>query len=409
MQAVAFTRANARMSDALAAALGPAEYGYYFVIFYTVLGAPLGLILMGGIGPGFLLIPVLTLCFIALGSSSLTVLRTIWIPIACGASYLFIQLALHEESFYSRYVYQFGPWLISLVIVQSLAMHRPNFLHRFAWFTLFMGLAMLPFMSISRIGEYERIGLDQNVGYANPNAMATWFGFCVLYLTIRGYVEKGRTYRLGAWLLAVVSLYVVTLTVSRGALLALAISLLVVSRRLMKVGLLPVLLLAGLLVGLTELGVFDQAIRAYSLRAGEETGRLRVWPLLIEQFLSSPVIGVGASHAGVASNGGKFVTPHNSFLLFAVASGAIPFSLFCAYFFRSGMAALRARKSKQLDAVFHLPVIVYTLLVACAGNLDFMAPWAIVSLAVPVAASVSQTDRDAMSGDRVSLLRPEEI
>ncbi len=98
MQAVAVARANDRMSDSLAGALAPVEYGYYFVIFYTVLGAPLGLILMGGIGSGFLLIPVLAYCFIALGPSVLKVLQTVWIPLACGASYLFIQLALHGES-----------------------------------------------------------------------------------------------------------------------------------------------------------------------------------------------------------------------------------------------------------------------------------------------------------------------
>ena len=56
------------------------------------------------------------------------------------------------------YVYQFGPWLISLVIVQALAMYRPDFLHRFAWFTLFIGLATLPFMSCREGGGYVRIG-----------------------------------------------------------------------------------------------------------------------------------------------------------------------------------------------------------------------------------------------------------
>ena len=52
MQAVGLAHVNDRMSDSLAGALAPVEYGYYFVIFYTVLGAPLGLILMGGIGSG---------------------------------------------------------------------------------------------------------------------------------------------------------------------------------------------------------------------------------------------------------------------------------------------------------------------------------------------------------------------
>ncbi len=389
MQAIKVAHIQQQTNDSLSGALNLAEYAYYFTIFYTVLGTPLGLILTGGIGSGFLLIPILALCVVALGPLVLTVLQTAWIPLACGASYLFIQLAVHGESLYRMYVYQFGPWLLSLVIVQVLAMYRPNFLHRFALVTLFMGLTMLPFASLNPGGAYERMELEGGVGYSNSNVMAAWFGFCVLYLTIKGYVETRTAYRLAAWLMAVGCLYVVTLTVSRGALLALAVSLLIAGRRLLKVGLSPVLLLAGLLLGLTELGVFDRAFHAYDIRANEESGRLKVWPLLIEQFLNSPFIGNGASNAGAVVNTGKFVTPHNSFLLFAVASGIVPLVLFATYCFGSGMAARRAEHSDQYS-MFYVPLVVYTVLITFAGNLDFMTPWAIVSLAVPVAASVHQ-------------------
>lgn len=407
MQAVGLASVNDRMSDSFAGALAPVEYGYYFAIMYTVLGIPLGLVLMGGIGSGFLLIPVLVLCFVALGSSILTVLRRAWIPIACGTSYLFIQLAVHGESMYRLYVYQFGPWLISLVIVQALVMHRPNFLHRFGWFTLFLGLGMLQFMKLSTIGSYVKASLEHGVGYSNPNAFAAWFGFCVLYLTIKGYTETRTAYRLAAWLMAVGSLYVVTLTVSRGALIAVSISLLVASRRMLKVGLLPIMLLAGLVVGLMELGIFDQAFHAYTRRGTEDTGRLSVWPILIEQFLNSPFIGNGASHAGAFIGEAHYITPHNAFLLFAVASGIVPLVLFCAYYFRSGLAALHANVAVR-DSIFYLPLVVYTVLITSVDNLAFMMPWAIVSLAMPVAFSFSRMNRDD-AGVRKNMLRPEEV
>ena len=64
----------------------------------------------------------------------------------------------------------------------------------------------------------------------------------------------------------------------------------------------------------------------------------------VSQF---PLIGTGASHAGAMTSTGKFITPHNSFLLFAVASGVIPLVLFCTYCFRSGTAALRALLSRH--------------------------------------------------------------
>jgi hypothetical protein len=264
-------------------------------------------------------------------------------------------------------------------------------------------------MSLHLGGSSARLGLDREVAtLANPNALAGWFGFCALYLTIKGYVETRPAYRLTAWLMAVGFLYVVTLTVSRGALIAFLASLVVASRRLLRLGLLPVLLLVGLLWGLMELGVFDQAIYSYTRRGAEETGRLKVWPLLIEMFLNSPAIGVGASHAGAVISTGSFVTPHNGFLLFAVASGVVPLGLFCAYIFRSGKAALLTSASDK-DSVFYLPLVLYTVMITSSGNMSFMDHWAVVSLAMPVAASVSRMHRDETSGLCISSLPSEAV
>jgi hypothetical protein len=382
MQAVGMSH---RSNVTLEGSLAPAEYGYYFVILYTVLGGPLGLILLGNIGAGFLLVPVAALCIIALGPAIIKVATVAWIPIACALTHLFIQLIVHEESFTRIYVYEFGPWLISLVIVQALAMYHPRFLHRFAIFNLLIGLGMLPFMTSGG----ERVGLGRGLGYANPNAMAAWFGFCVVYLTIKGYIETRPMNRIASWGMAVACLYVVTLTVSRGALISIMASLLLASKRLIKAGFLPLLLLAVLLVIFVEMGMFDQAINSFSRRGAEDSGRLTVWPLLIDKFLKSPWVGFGASNAGAFTNYGLYVTPHNSFLLFGVASGIIPLALFCAYCFHSGRAA---RRAKDDDGIFYLPLVLYTLLITSAGNMDFMTPWAVVSLAVPLAANERSLD-----------------
>ncbi|MBX3349696.1 MAG: O-antigen ligase family protein [Nitrospira sp.] len=385
--------ARARSTN-LSAALAPAEYGYYFVIFYTVLGAPLGIILLGSIGSGFLLIPVLALCFLALGSDIQDILRAAWIPLACGLTYLFIQIGVHGESLYEPYVYPFGQWVISLVIVQALATHRPHFLNRFLWFTLLIGLSMVPYMTQSQGGGYERALVNRELGYSNPNAVAGWFGFCVVCMVIKGFIETHPGSRLLAWAMALISFYVVTMTVSRGAIIAIVGALLIASKRLLKGGFVPLLVLAGLVSGLVELGVFDQAVRSYSLRAGEETGRFRVWPLLIDKFLSSPLVGSGASHPGAITSTGKYVTPHNSFLLFAVASGIVPLVFFCAYLLRAGMAAFLIGGAEQGGTAFYLPLVVYAVLITCAGNMDFMTPWAIVSLALPLGRVLSTGDDD---------------
>jgi O-antigen ligase len=387
VQAVGIRNVNHRSTTSLTGSLAPAEYGYYFVILYIVLGGPLGLILLGGIGAGFLLIPVAALCVNSLGAAVVNVLRAAWIPIACGVTHMLIQFIIHEESFTRMYVYEFGPWVISLAIVQALAMYHPNFLHRFAMFTFFMGLAMLPFMTSGG----DRVGLEHGVGYSNPNAMAAWFGFCVLYLIIRGYVESYPMHRMALWSMAVVSLFVVTLTVSRGALIAIVASLLLTSKRLLKAGIFPLLLLAVLLLVFMEMGIFDQAIQSFTRRGTQDSGRLEVWPLLIDKFLGSPLIGYGASNAGAVTRDGLFRTPHNSFLLFAVASGIFPLALFCAYCLQSVRDALRAADK---DCIFYLPLVIYTILITSAGNMDFMTPWAVVSLAMPIAAKFSEAKHD---------------
>ena len=57
------------------------------------------------------------------------------------------------------------------------------------------------------------------------------------------------------------------------------------------------------------------------------------------------------------------------------------------------MAALRAYMSDQSDqqeAALYLPLVTYAILIASSGNLEFMAPWAVVSLAVPVLPASNQ-------------------
>jgi O-antigen ligase/polysaccharide polymerase Wzy-like membrane protein len=363
------------------------EWGYYFVMLYLVVGTPLGLA-VGQVGSGYIMVALLVLCVFEMGSCLSVVTRLVWPALGCGVSYLLIQILIHNESLGAGYVRNFGPWILSLIIVQSLAL-RNNFLHRFAFVNLLIGCTMLPYISaftIQQRGTYERIGLDfdAGVGYANPNDMAAWFGFCTVYFTIRGYIASRTDHRILCWLVALGSLYILTLTVSRGALLAVGIAVLLASRHLLKTGFIPLLLLICLSWIVVELGIFDNVARFYGLRLGEDTNRLHIWPMVIERFMDSPLVGVGASSAGVVLYGG-FITPHNGFLFLAIASGIIPFTLFIAHWIRSAKAALYPYAKGSGDAAFHMPLLIYTALIVSTTNLIFMAPWAIVSVAAPIA------------------------
>jgi O-antigen ligase len=97
----------------------------------------------------------------------------------------------------------------------------------------------------------------------------------------------------------------------------------------------------------------------------------------------------------------NYFTPHNGFLLIAVTSGIIPIVLFCAYFLQSGLAALRAN-ALEPESIFYLPLVFYALLITFSGNLDFMTPWAVVSLAMPLSASITRMNER----DQQASLRP---
>jgi hypothetical protein len=357
------------------------EWGYYLIVFYSTLSGAFGLA-VERIGI-FILALLCLLCFLTVGSRVLTLAA---LPIGCGISHILVQLIVHEESFDLGYVRNFVPWMLGLIIIQTLAM-RKNFLKRFALFTLCVGLALLPFISFYDAGGFGRASLDRSVGYANPNALGGWFGFCAVYFVIRGLIAEENISRIWCWITAVGCFYVVGLTVSRGALLAAAVATVIASRHLLKKGFVPVLLLTCLCATVIQVGLFDETQRSFNARMSEGSARFQVWPLLIEKFLDAFLFGVGVSNAGVIVSSGKWTNAHNGFIFLAAGSGIIPLAFFIAYWIRSTMAALRAKVRDSPDALFYIPLLVYAFLIICSGNLDFQTPWVMVTLAVPLAAS----------------------
>lgn len=362
------------------------EYGYYLYLSYTLLGAAFGLFI-NNLGSAFLAL-LLVICLLQLRSRFLTVLGLAAFPLGCAITHVFIQYVLYEESATAESVRAFILWAITVLVIQSLAL-RKNFLQRFAIVAFFIGLAFIPFIRVfEQSGGYQRLGLDRAVGYANPNSMAEWYGFCTVYFAILGITTKRNVVRTLSWLSAIGCLYMVTLAVSRGTLFAVVAAVLIAGRHLLKHGFLPVLLLACIGGIIVELGIFGEAIRSYGTRGTEETGRLSVWPLIFESFLSSPLIGVGASKVGAILDSGRFVTPHNCFLFLAQASGIIPVALFVGYWIRAAWTAIHATVGRSADDPFRVPLLVYTLLFVQTGDTDFMMPVAVVALAMAMTAGV---------------------
>src|SRR5207247_1615925 len=101
---------------------------------------------------------------------------------------------------------------------------------------------------------------------------------CAVFLAIFGLEARRVSFRIGAWVLAVGCLLIVTLTVERGPLFATVLAITLGFRTFLKRGFVPVLavvILAG--VALAS-GLFDQASSKYKERGTEETGREILWP-----------------------------------------------------------------------------------------------------------------------------------
>ena len=362
------------------------EYAYYVYLFYTMMGAALGLPVGGMLGAGTLAV-LTAFCIMRLGSRATTIYALIAFPLGCVISFVTLQLAVHGESLMHEPVKVSLTWIVMLILVQGLAL-REGFLHRFALAAFVIGLTGMPYL---RIAEgtggfgYERVALERGVYLSNANGLAAWFGFCAVYFVIVAIETKRSVVRVVSWLVTVGCLFIVGITVSRGTLLAVMIATIVALRHLLKRGFLPVLGLAMLVSIIYALGLFDRVGASYAARGMEETGRFEVWPLALERFLNSPLVGVGVSNAGtrVPRSTGETM-PHNSFLYFALASGIIPLAFYVAYWWRVGRSALRAYTERTVDAPFCLPLVLYSFLISQTTSM-LMEPWTIVTLCTAMA------------------------
>ena len=348
------------------------EYGYYVWVFYSIMGAALGIsINLLGIG---MLVLLATACVMRMGlRATTTILGPVALPLACAASFVGVQILVFGESVTGGGIPDFLAWMLGLVIVQSLALRR-GFLHRFAIAAFLIGLSMLPYMTAFG-NDRQRMGLVRGITVENPNDLGAWWGFCCVYFTILGLETRRNWVRILSWVSAMGCLFVVGLTVSRAPLFAAVVCILVAFRRVLKRGFLPFLSVAVVAWIVYGLGLFAGPAGLYAERGMEETGRFVIWPLAIERFLQSPLTGVGASH--IATLG---ITPHNGFIYIALASGALPLAFFVAYWARLFVDAFRVNVASHDEAPFQISLLLYAFLIAMNLNSVFMVPWIVASL-----------------------------
>jgi hypothetical protein len=363
------------------------EYTYYAVLFYTVVAPGLGILVP--YAASVTLLVLAAVCVIRLKSLAPTIWATavyapIRLPLACVISYLVVQITVYGEPV--MVARSFINWMLMLIIVQSLCLRR-EFLHRCALALFFIGCIALPYLIFKGSGMHERAVVDEMVAGAvrGSNGLGTWFGYCCIYFTIVGLGTKRIGIRVASWLTAVGCLYIVGLTVSRGALLATATGVTIAFRGPLKRGFLPLLAFITLGGIIFNLGVFDQMISHYATRGMEDTGRAAVWLLAIERFLNSPLLGVGGANVATHVPGRAHpFAPHNTFIYFALSSGVLPLVFFVTWWIRAAQNAF-SYSERQTNSPFRLPFLVCTFWNVLFGDLGFMSPWGVVALCIAMA------------------------
>ena len=364
-----------------------AEYAYYALGFYSILADGLG-ISVPMFGSGMQLV-LAAFCIIRLGARATAVYAPLRLPIACALSYVVVQITVHGESIMDGGCRTFITWILTLIIVQSLYLRR-GFFHRYALVLFTTGLITLPYLVIGGVGIHERGSVGRSMiqgDFTNANGLGDWFGFCCLYFTIVCVETKHNGVRMASILATVGCLYIVGLTVSRGALLAIAIGITIALRRLLRRGFVPLLVFITLSGIIYTFGVFDQMTSRYTTRGLEETGRFLVWPVVIERFLSSPLVGVGDSNSLTYVPGhSKPIAAHNGFLGLALASGILPFALLAAWWVRAAQNAF-SYGEQLADSPFRLPLLAYTFVSTMSGSAAFMGAWGLITFAITMASS----------------------
>jgi O-antigen ligase len=364
------------------------EYTYYLVFSYSIVAAALGIEIP-------LLAAALTvalggLCLIKLGSHRKEICAPIALLLACQFSFILVQVGVYGASVIEDdSIRMFILWMFGMIIVQSLCL-RPGFLHRCTIVIFILGLMVVPYLAFSDQGV-DRAGIGIAVGgnLTHPNGLAGWFGFCAVAFGLFGLeTRRGIVVPILYGLAAVGSLLIVGLTVSRSALLGCALALTVGFRRFLKRAFVPTLLLIILGGVLLASGLFDQIMSNYEERGTEETGRLLVWPLIIERFLDSPIFGVGMSRIGTwVPESSHPIPPHNSFLFFALSSGVVPFALYVAFWIRAGWRSFVDVGQSEYGP-FRIPLLLYVFQVFLFGDIN-IAPWVLLSLAVGAGSGIS--------------------
>jgi hypothetical protein len=361
------------------------EYVFYFAVVYSVMAPALGLEIP--VLAGLLIFAVWFFCLFRVQSTIKEVFSPIALLIGCAISFVFVQVAIHGESIMDADIRAFITWIMGLMIVQALVL-RPGFSIRFPIVLFLIGAVTLPFIGFNP-GDVDmaRVEISVQGGLTHPAGFAEWFGFSAIFFAIFGIEAKRPDFKIGAWGVMVICLFLVTLSVERGPLFETALGLILAFRKSLKRVFMPLFIVTFIVGILSFTGLFERAISSYSERGLEDSGREILWPAAIERISDAPFFGEGKSNALIPLSVTKLSPPHNSFLYLGLSSGMIPLLLFAAFWLRLVSRTLFHRSVSATDP-FPLPYLAFIFPSLMLGDTGFMSMGGLLIASLVASASV---------------------
>jgi O-antigen ligase len=295
--------------------------------------------------------------------------------------FLFFVVGLAHGEFITKFFDSFVTLILSSIIFVFL-IHRPGFLKRIIFLIYVLGVVSYANSEVNAFGRLEGGG-----NLRNPNSIAAWMGFACVGLAMWGFHARNLLEKIGTWGMMAHGLFIIGLTLSRGALLAMGISLIAfmifyVPRSTSLVNIVLTLFIIGIGAGIfTQTPTYKSIAAGYEERWEQETGREELWPTALAQIRESPLLGYGSDGLVIATPS-RVQSSHNPYLTIALVSGLFPAMLLA---FQYVLGFFTMEKRYAVDNAFWLPALfIYAVIAMNFANWDFVRPWAVLMMVMAI-------------------------
>ena len=298
---------------------------------------------------------------------------------------VFIQIFFNGGINSLSFINLFVNWLLLTFFIEGLVILDKNVLKAIALSIILVFIFLWPKRYDVPEGSVTRVYFSGTT-FDNPNTFALWLGFAALIFFYWGQNKPKIFGKIFFWGLSLLSLYFLSQSFSRGAILGLGIALIFSIKYIKKkdLAIILILILLTILTAKNNL-VLENVISGYQLRINLDTGRTLIWKEAFNHLMNHPFTGVGIDSVEILipSLTSSGVSPHNSFLQIGLASGLIPLFVLLAEILLLLFISLKSQYKGSANSYSFppLPLWFYSVIGMFMISEAIYAPWCVAAFA----------------------------